>query len=267
MSFDEFMTDTVTLIRKTGETVQNVKASVQSRHIMVMGSDVLIDAGDKIHRSMSNGGEETYEVIDPGFHESFGDLPAHYEIKYRKIGTQAANRQLSASNDSSVVPATKGEMKVFISHSNADREAAAALVELLRASLLLGSREVRCTSVDGYRLDAGANADEQLRQEIYDAEAFVALLSPDSMRSVYVMFELGARWGAKRPLLPVMVRGIEPGALKAPLSAIHAVRGTSEPDMHGLIQKLAECLGKQSEPPAVYHRTLGLFVEAAFPPS
>lgn len=151
-------------------------------------------------------------------------------------------------------------MKIFVSHSRADNQIAEAFVGLLRAALPLSSKDIRCTSVDGYKLEAGTNSDEQLRQEVFEAQAFLALLSPISIQSIYVMFELGARWGAKRYLAPVTVAGLPPSALKAPLSAIHAVTGTSEGDLHQLIDTLSERLDLTAERPAAYAKALKDFV-------
>ncbi|MGW8158424.1 MAG: toll/interleukin-1 receptor domain-containing protein [Desulfoprunum sp.] len=156
-------------------------------------------------------------------------------------------------------------MKVFVSHSSADKLIAEAFIDLLRASLPLSAKDIRCTSVDGYKLPAGTNSDEQLRQEVFEAKAFIALLSPQSIRSMYVMFELGARWGAKRYFAPVMVSGLTPSAIKAPLSAIHAVTGTSEGDVHQLIETLSERLEIESEKPAAYGKALKAFVTASNP--
>jgi AbiTii/TIR domain len=167
------------------------------------------------------------------------------------------------------LPSTKvsGEhsMKIFVSHSGVDQKVAAAFVELIRDALRLSAKDIRCTSVNGYKLAAGTNADEQLRREVFEAEAFVALLSPESLRSIYVMFELGARWGAKGHLLPVMIGGLDPSYLKPPLSAIHAVAGTSESDLHQLLETLAEKLGVVAESPAVYLKSLQSFAREARP--
>jgi hypothetical protein len=157
----------------------------------------------------------------------------------------------------------EGAMKIFVSHSSADKRIAEAFVDLLRVALPLSAKEIRCTSVDGYKLEAGTNSDEQLRQEVFEAQAFLALLSPASIQSIYVMFELGARWGANRYLAPVMVAGLTPSALKAPLSAIHAVTGTSEGDLHQLIDTLSERLDVVAEKPAAYAKALNAFVTAS----
>jgi hypothetical protein len=160
------------------------------------------------------------------------------------------------------VPA-EATMKVFVSHSTIDKLIAKAFVELLRAALRLSAKDIRCTSVDGYKLPAGIDSNEQLRQEVFEAQAFIALLSPDSIKSIYVMFELGARWGSKHYLAPVMVAGLTPSALKPPLSTTHAATGTSTSDLHQLIDKISEVLNIAPESPAGYSTQLAAFIDAA----
>lgn len=154
-------------------------------------------------------------------------------------------------------------MKVFVSHSSADAAVAGAFVELLRSALSLPAKDIRCTSVEGYKLSAGADSNEQLRAEVFGSETFVALLSPISMKSVYVMFELGARWGTKRHLAPIMVCGTKTLDLKAPLSGIHAISGASESDIHQLIADIGQKLSQRSEGPAVYAKALREFIRKA----
>ncbi|MES2672475.1 MAG: toll/interleukin-1 receptor domain-containing protein [Pseudomonadota bacterium] len=154
-------------------------------------------------------------------------------------------------------------MKIFISHSSIDKKTAESLVGLIRNSLGLSSRDIRCTSVDGYRLSAGADSNEQLRAEVFGCDAFVALLSPNSIKSIYVTFELGARWGTKKHLAPIMIGGISPSDLRPPLSGIHAINGASESEVHQLIYDLANHLNLSTEGPAVYSRSLKSFIEHA----
>lgn len=118
-------------------------------------------------------------------------------------------------------------------------------------------------SVDGYKLSAGADANEQLRAEVFGCETFIALLSPTSMKSIYVMFELGARWGTKRHLAPIMISGTTPSDLKAPLSGIHAISGASESDLHQLIADIGARIGQTVESPAAYTKALREFVKKA----
>lgn len=90
MTFSDILNDSVTLLKKNGNRVDGIKASVQSKKIFINRSDILIETGDLIQRKMSNGGEETYEVIDPGFHEGFEGIEAHYQMTHRKLGLPEA---------------------------------------------------------------------------------------------------------------------------------------------------------------------------------
>ena len=84
------LNDKVTILKKSGERFEDVNASVQSDMTFIERPDILIESGDLIQRNMSNGGEETYEVIDPGFHETFHSIKAHYQIEHRKLGLPEA---------------------------------------------------------------------------------------------------------------------------------------------------------------------------------
>lgn len=86
MPLSKLLTDTVLLIKQDGTRVENIKASVQSKKIFIDRSDILIEPSDLIQRKMSNGGEETYQVIDPGFHEKLFNIPAGYQITHKKLG-------------------------------------------------------------------------------------------------------------------------------------------------------------------------------------
>jgi len=94
MPFSELMNDKVSLVKKNGERVEDIKASVQSEQIFIDRSDILIEPDDLIQRKMSNGGTETYQVIDPIFYEKFHDIEAHYQIKHRKLGLPESKRAI-----------------------------------------------------------------------------------------------------------------------------------------------------------------------------
>ena len=91
--FDDMYTDTVSLVKKnSGERTDGIKCSVQVQQTFIERSDILIETGDLLQRSMSNGGEKTYEVIDPGFYEKSSGMPAHYQISHKKLGLPEAQK-------------------------------------------------------------------------------------------------------------------------------------------------------------------------------
>jgi len=128
------------------------------------------------------------------------------------------------------------------------------LVALIRAALNLPSARIRCTSVDGYRLPAGASVDEQLRTEIREVKVLVGLVTSDALESIYVVFELGARWGAGKPMIPLLTHSADTQLLRGPLAALNALSCDNRSQLHQFIDNVASALGTKADPPAAYHR-------------
>ncbi|PJJ55047.1 TIR domain-containing protein [Hymenobacter chitinivorans] len=153
------------------------------------------------------------------------------------------------------------DMDIFISHSSQDANVAKLLIDLIRAAFNMSARRIRCTSVDGYRLPAGASTDEQLKKEVHDAKVMVALISASSMDSTYVLFELGARWATSLPFVPLVTNNLGTQLLKGPLGGINALNISSTAQVHQLISDLSSFLKLESESPAVYQDKIEVLVE------
>ncbi len=141
---------------------------------------------------------------------------------------------------------------LFISHSSEDMEIVQALVELVRFGLVISPDRIRCTSLPGYRLPGGAEFNEQLRREVNEAKAFVGLISQNSLESMYVMFELGARWGADKQLIPLLTPGCDSTLIKEPLSRLHMLRCDSVTDLQQFLSELGKLLKCELNPTASY---------------
>ena len=145
---------------------------------------------------------------------------------------------------------------IFISHSSKDVQTAQALTDLFRSALAISPTDIRCTSLEGHLLPAGASVDELLRREVHGAKAFVGLISYSSLQSLYVVFELGARWGAGKHLIPLLAPGVSPDALKAPLSSFNSLSCGSASQLHQLVRELASLLEVELHPPFTYQREI-----------
>lgn len=92
MPFAGLMNDTVALLKKDGTKFTGLKASVQRNKIFMDAGKLLIEPEDLILRTMSNGAEETYRVIDPGFYEAFHGIPSNYQMEVQKLGVPEAKQ-------------------------------------------------------------------------------------------------------------------------------------------------------------------------------
>jgi len=190
----------------------------------------------------------------------------HADPPDRNVGSERAGgepaRQSSPGEDQEQGEA-RTAVKLFISHSARDTQIVAPLVVLLRSALNLAAAEIRCTSVDGYRLPAGVDTNEQLRREVNDSAVLLGVISSESLRSLYVVFELGARWGSKRTFVPLLAPGAPASLLGGPLAGINALRLDVEAQIHQLLGDLGRYLPCAVESPAVYKAQLDSFLEHA----
>lgn len=153
------------------------------------------------------------------------------------------------ANAEQPVPKQSGELystwnkDVFISHSFQDKALARELVMLLKAALKLTDASIRCASVQGNKFPFGALIDEQIKQEVAESKVFIALLTPHSLKSFYVLFEIGARWGKGKSLGPLLARGTKAANIGGPISGIHSLSATDRDEMRQFIGDVAGQLG------------------------
>lgn len=139
-------------------------------------------------------------------------------------------------------------MTIFISHSSQDAELAGKLAKLFQLAFTLPASEIRCTSVAGYKLEVGADTDEVLRREVKESKLFLALITPTSIRSSYVLFELGGRWCTELPMFPVLGRGATSRFLEGPLGGINALNLHQRPEVLQLLEDMGRKLERNMAP-------------------
>ena len=84
MPLSKMMRDTLSLIKQDGFRIDGVQGSVQKDRIYIHRSDISIEKGDILIRSMPHGGTEEYIVIESNFRMGFGGLPAGYQAEVRR---------------------------------------------------------------------------------------------------------------------------------------------------------------------------------------
>lgn len=90
MPFEDMMMDTIEIVKTDGTRIPGRKASVQRSKIFMNADGVLVEPNDLVVRRMSNGGEETFKVLDPCFYEAQMGFEAHYQMQVQKLGVPEA---------------------------------------------------------------------------------------------------------------------------------------------------------------------------------
>jgi len=129
-------------------------------------------------------------------------------------------------------------IKIFLSHSAADEPLASALVDCLMASMVLDDDELRCTSVAGHKLPVGSDFAATLLEDIGDSAVVVGLVTRNALASSWVLFELGATWGAKKNMKPLVTDEVDLKALPGPVSGRHVARMSSRSDVAQFLEEI-----------------------------
>jgi len=121
---------------------------------------------------------------------------------------RAAIKQLAQDLHQAIVAHRAAQPpRIFISHRHKDVEVARKVIDLLKSAFHVTTRDIRCTSVPGYKLAVGSPSADSLLADLNGAEIVMGLVGPDTAESEYVLFELGASWGLHKPTFPLRIRG------------------------------------------------------------
>ncbi len=140
----------------------------------------------------------------------------------------------------------KGRVKLFISHAHRDVDIAERIVTALELAMNVPDGAIRCTSVPGYKLDLGSMAPDVLRHELASAEGVVAILTPNSLASQWVLFELGATWLQTKRTIPLLGGGLRNDDIPGPL---RGAAGGQLQEASALVQFLDQVMKTLGWPP------------------
>lgn len=94
---------------------------------------------------------------------------------------------------------------LFISHSHQDTDLIQQLYVFLRAGLYFEDRHIRCTSIASTGLAIGSEISTTLRRDIMECKYFMPVVTPNSLDSQFVAFEIGAAWALEKRVLPLIL--------------------------------------------------------------
>ena len=138
---------------------------------------------------------------------------------------------------------TMSKIQLFFSHSSVDQELAKSLVELVVGTIEIADEAIRCTSVPGYKLTTGDHTSSTLKKDLKSSSVVIGLLTKQSLSSSYVLFELGAAWGADTRIKPLLGPDADYSELPGPLKENNVVKISDRHAMVQLLNELSEPLG------------------------
>lgn len=141
-------------------------------------------------------------------------------------------------------------IKIFISHAGADEKLAEALVDCIFSCMILEDDEVRCTSVPGHKLPIGGDASTILRDELDETGVVVGLITQNATSSSWVLFELGATWGAGKKIQPLLADDVDYSDLPGPISGSHAGKLADRNDLTQFFGELSASISVKPRSPA-----------------
>ena len=125
--------------------------------------------------------------------------------------------------------------RIFISHSHSDEIIADLLVDFLGEAMELSKKDIRCTSDPNHGLDfSSASISEQLKNDLKNAGALIVLVTVDSLRSPWILFEVGSFWTTNKLVAPIVGPGLSFEDLPGPLKGYRSIRIGDEDANHQL---------------------------------
>jgi predicted nucleotide-binding protein len=110
----------------------------------------------------------------------------------------------------------KRDVRIFLSYASEDKNRAAELT-----SQLAQRPNLHVFSAD--KMSAGENWQSKIKKELSASDFFVILLSPTSMQSKWVQFELGAAWGLNKFIIPVVTSHDLLNKIPVDLAGLHVI--------------------------------------------
>ena len=98
--------------------------------------------------------------------------------------------------------------RVFVSHSYKDRWIAKHIVKEMESL----SRGLLDVFLDEKDIEVGQHIADEVREAIERCDEFVVLLSPNSKGREWVLMEMGAAWGLRKPIMVILL-DLSPGDL------------------------------------------------------
>ena len=138
-----------------------------------------------------------------------------------------------------------GDIRLFVSHSHDDKEIAAALVDVIEATMVPRER-ILCTSHKNskkYGYPKGVDVSRYLRDHLTQSSCVLGLWTRNSMKSHWCWFELGGAWALATRTYPLLEGGLSQKDLPKPLQGADAALLTEVEEILRVLANVRRALG------------------------
>ena len=176
-------------------------------------------------------------------------------------GTTAAEQGEARMEETKV---TESPVRIFVSHSSRDANLAKAIVTLLKSSLDIKRREIRCSSLESYSLPLGQNIATVLKEELTGKKVLIlGLITKSSMKSNWVLFELGAAWALEHLTIPILGPDADWSDVPEPIQGNGGMKFDDSDKLSHLIDTVAKSLGISPESHSAISAEVKTYLSAA----
>lgn len=186
------------------ELLSRINASMEPNQATRFGSREVAgwfnSAKETLDRLAPSAGAMLHKIEAPGI-RSQEDIRAHRAIVVKMIATLQATLESQAALESSNPPLAshrRTTYDVFVSFSSRDLEEAKTLAGQIEAA---GGR----TFLSAKDIPAGEDFANRIREALTASHEVWILVTPNSLKSEWVISEWGAAWALQKPLVPILL--------------------------------------------------------------
>ncbi|MGK7892787.1 MAG: SUMF1/EgtB/PvdO family nonheme iron enzyme [Xenococcus sp. (in: cyanobacteria)] len=136
--------------------------------------------------------------------------------------------------------------RIFISHSHSDEVIADLLIDFLVAAMEISQKDIRCTSDPNHGFKfSPKDINEQLKDDLKNAGALIVIATIDSLKSPWILFEVGSFWTTDKVVAPIVGPGLSFDDLPGPLKGYRSIQIETEDvefELNELINQLTDKL-------------------------
>lgn len=153
---------------------------------------------------------------------------------------------------------------VFISHASEDATAAGRVAEFLHATLKFRPDEVFCSSDADPAIAAGVEFEREILTALRSSSVVIFLISPFSLSSLFCVMELGAAWGLKKRIVPVLLSNAESAPIERPLASLQLMAWNNPATWGHLLQTIKDVVHVQRRNPDAWANAQAALASTAY---